>query len=517
MKIHYNYLIFFFLCIFIIIMAVGFLFSGSSAEPKEYIEVDRVAAIKPDYSGVTIPANIAPLNFTVAEEGSRYFVRIYSSKGTAISVSSRNGKIRVPLKSWKSLLEANRGEKLFYDIYIKKDRWTRFQRIENIIAKEDIDSHIAYRLIGPVYAIWGEMGIYQRNLENYKQSVIMHSKTFGGGCMNCHTFLNNSTGSMFIGTRSKKYGSATLHISGDRIEKVGTVFGYTAWHPSGKLAAYSAYRVKQFFHTSRMETRDVADIDSAILYYKIDSQTVETPSELSERDRLEADPAWTPDGKYLYFCSAPILWKDRNKVPPESYEQVKYDLRRVSYNVETDQWGLPETVLSADKTGLSILLPRISPDGRFLIFCMCEYSCFAPFQPSSDLYLMDLQTGDYRKLDINSEHSESWHSWSANSRWIAFSSKRDNGLFTRVYLSYIDEDGRAYKPFIIPQKDPAFYDSCPKLFNVPELISEPVRVNNKALCRIACSEQSIPVNIPMTSATPVAGADESPAWQQERE
>jgi hypothetical protein len=500
------------------IMAGEFLFSGISARPKEYVEVDQPVAIKPDYSGVTIPANIAPLNFTVTEEGSRYFVEIYSSKGATISVSSKNGEIRIPLKAWKSLLEANRGEKLFYDIYIRKDQWRRYKRIENIIAKEDIDSYIAYRLLGPVRSHWGEMGIYQRNLENYKQSLVMRNKTFSDDCMNCHSFLNNSTDSMFIGTRSKKYGSATLHINGDRIEKIGTRFGYTAWHPSGKLAAYSTYKVTQFFHTFRMETRDAIDLDSAIFYYKIDSQTVETPSELSEKDRLEADPAWTPDGKYLYFCSAPIVWKDYkhwNEVS-QNYEKVKYDLRRVSYNVETDQWGQPETVLSAEQTGLSILLPRISPDGRFLLFCMCEYSCFAPFQPSSDLYLMDLQTGDYQKLDINSEHSESWHSWSTNSRWIAFSSKRSHGLFTRIYLSYLDEDGRTYKPFIIPQKDPAFYDSYPKVFNVPELISEPIRVNNKALSRIACSEESISVDIPMTSATPVAGADELPAWQQER-
>ncbi len=493
------------------------MFSGSSAEPKEYIEVDRPAAIKPDYSSVIIPANIAPLNFTVAEEGSGYFVEIYSSKGAAISVSSRNGKIMIPLRAWKLLLEANRGEKLFYDIYIKKNQWTRYRRIENIIAEEDIDNHIAYRHIGPVCTNWGQIGIYQRNLENYDQSVVMNNKTFGSGCLNCHSFLNNSTDSMFIGTRSTRYGSAALYINGDIIKKVSTRFGYTAWHPSGELAAYSANKVRQFFHTSGMETRDVVDLDSAIFYYKIDSQTVEVPSELSEKNRLESYPAWTPDGKYLYFCSAPILWKDGNKVPPENYEKVKYDLRRVSYNVETDQWGRPETVLSAGQTGLSILLPRISPDGRFLLFCMSEYGCFPIYQPSSDLYLMNLQTGDYRKLDINSEYSESWHSWSANSRWIAFSSKRDYGLFTRTYLSYVDENGRAYKPFIVPQKDPTFYDYCLKTFSVPELISEPVRVNNKALGRIACSQQCIPVDIPMTSATPAAGADELPAWQQERE
>lgn len=516
MKIHYSYFIVLFLCVFIFI-AGGFLFSGNSEEPKEYIDVDRAAVIKPDYSGVIIPANIAPLNFIVAEKGSRYFVKISSTEGDSIDISSSDGKIKIPSKAWRTILKANRGERLFFDIYIKKDQWSRYQRIENVIANEDIDSYIAYRHIGPVCTNWGEIGIYQRNLENYDQSAIINNKVFGGDCLNCHSFLNNNTDKMFIGTRSMKYGSAALYINGDRIEKVGTRFGYTAWHPSGKLAAYSTNKVRQFFHTSGVETRDVIDLDSAVFYYKIDSQTVEAPPELSEKNRLESYPAWTPDGKYLYFCSAPILWEDRDKVPPDNYKQVKYDLRRISYNVETDQWGQPETVLSAEKTGLSILLPRISPDGQFLLFCMCEYGCFPVYQPSSDLYLMNLQTGDYQKLNINSECSESWHSWSLNSRWIAFSSKRYNGLFTRIYLSYVDENGRAYKPFIIPQKDPAFYDSCLMTFSVPELISEPVRVSNKALGLIASSKQSIPIDIPMTSATPVAGSDGLPAWQQERE
>ena len=89
--------------------------------------------------------------------------------------------------------------------------------------------------------------------------------------------------------------------------------------------------------------------------------------------------------------------------------------------------GQPETVLSAKETGLSILLPRVSPDGWFLLFCMCRYGCFPAFHPTSDLYLMDVAKGPTRSAPINREFSESWHSWSSNSRWIAFSSKRGEG------------------------------------------------------------------------------------------
>ena len=150
---------------------------------------------------------------------------------------------------------------------------------------------------------------------------------------------------------------------------------------------------------------------------------------------------------------------------------------------------------------MSILEPRISPDGRFLLFCMCKYGVFPVFRPSSDLYMMDLRSGGYRRLEINSEYSESWHSWSSNSRWIAFSSKRLDGLFTRPFFSYVEADGRVRKPFILPQKDPEFYHSFLRTFSVPELITGPVRVSQKALVGAIRSSELIKVDS-FTSASP---------------
>jgi len=313
---------------------------------------------------------------------------------------------------------------------------------------------------------------------------------------------------MTIGLRSATYGSSTLLAQNGDVHKIGAKWGYTAWHPSGRLAVYSINKVRQFFHAGGMEVRDVVDLDSALACYHLDREKVTCPEDLADKNRLETYPTWSPDGRYLYFCSAPILWQDRGTVPPENYDKLKYDLRRIAYNVETDQWGKAETVLSADETGLSILLPRISPDGRFLLFCMCRYGCFPVYQPTSDLYLMDLTTGDYRKLDVNSSYSESWHSWSANSRWVAFSSKRQGGSLTRTYISYVDKTGQVHKPFVVPQKDPEYYDSLVETFSVPELIEDIVRVSKALLARAARNEPSVDVDIPITGATPLAGPPE---------
>jgi Tol biopolymer transport system component len=329
---------------------------------------------------------------------------------------------------------------------------------------------------------------------------------------------------MIISIRSADYDSSALLVEGDKVRKIATKFGYTSWHPSGQIAAFSVNNVRQLFHSAASEVRDVIDFDSVMAYYNVKSQTVKTTQDLARKDRLETYPTWSADGRYLYFCSAPITWSDR-EVVPESYDQIKYDLVRAGYDIDTDQWGPLEPVLSAEDTGLSILLPRVSPDGRRLLFCMCDYGCFPVFQHSSDLYMMDLEsaqrTGEYkhRRLDINSSESESWHSWSSNSRWIVFSSKRDSGVFTRIYIAYVETNGKVHKPIRLPQKDPAYYDSCLWTYSVPELITEPVRVTKEKLGRVVRGSEEIPIQMPITMATPkpVELPDYQEPWQTERE
>ena len=504
--------------IFIFVVLAGMIFVrarlGNDGAIEKYTEVSEYPRIRPDYTDTVIPSNIAPLNFMVCEPGTAYLIKIRSDSEDSIEIFSRKNKIRIPQRKWKALLKANRGKKIYFDVYVRssQDDWKRYQPISNPIAGADIDSHIAYRLIEPVFNSWGKMGIYQRNLENFDESAVVNNHSFEHTCINCHSFANNNPDTMVFGVRSGFFGSAAIMSFDGKVDKIGTKFGYTAWHPTSQLATYSTNRVQQFFHSTRLELRDVVDLDSYIAYYSTQNQTSNTTEALTEKNDLESYPTWSPDGRYLYYCSAPILWFDRYQMPPARYDDVRYNLMRISYDLQNNQWGQPETVLSANKTRLSILLPRISPDGKYLLFCMCKYGCFPVFQPSSDLYMMNLETGRYKKLDINSEYSESWHSWSSNSRWIAFSSKREDGLFTRTYISYVDETGKVFKPFVLPQKDPAFYDSYIKTFSVPELITGPVTINPRIFSQAIRKPATIEVASPITGATAQAPALEP--WQE---
>lgn len=488
--------------------------------------IDQPARIYPDYSGTVIPPNIAPLNFSIREKGSYYCVRIYSEQSKAIEIFSKSSRITIPEDRWHALLESNRGEKLFFLVFTKAEdgKWNRFSPVINSIANEDIDRFLVYRKIYPAYSAWGRMGIYQRDLYNYDESVVLDNDYFEGGCLNCHSFCAKNPDKMLICIRSSKYTSSTVLVEEGRSYKVGTKFGYPSWHPSGRLATYSINQVNMFFHTAKTEVRDVIDLDSLLAYYLVDRETVKTAPDISRKDRLETYPTWSPDGRYLYFCSAPLSWTDRNIIPAD-YNEIKYDLMRISYDIDKDQWGELETVLLSRDTGLSILLPRISPDGRWLLFCMSDYGCFPIYQRSSDLYVIDLrrarQTGQYvpRKLQANSDESESWHSFSTNSRWIAFSSKRDSGAFTRSYLCYLDEQGETCKPFVLPQKDPDHYSACLLTYSVPELINEPVRITGEKLGRVVRSSPDIICDMPVTTATPkVTGPDaQDKPWLRGRE
>jgi hypothetical protein len=462
----------------------------------------------------------------VKEEGSHYLVKIYSQNGEAFEVFSKSAKIQIPQDSWRKLLEKNRGNELHFDIFVKAKNqgWSRFGTITNRIANEDIDGYLVYRRMHPTHVLSrGRIGIFQRNLGNFDEKVVLDNRGYVTNCMNCHTFCVNRPDKVLIGARTAKYGEVTVLIEREAVSKIQTKLGYAAWHPSGKLVVYSINKLPMFFHTARNEVRDTFDLDSALAYFVVDSKTIRTSPQISKKNILETWPAWSGDGRYLYFCSTPMLWTPQEKkVPPDGYDKVKYDLVRISYDLERDQWGEVETVLSSKDTGLSIAMPRVSPDGRWMMFCMCEYGQFPPWQSNSDLYIMDLkaaeETGryEYRRLDISSDQSEAWHSWSSNSRWIVFSSKRDYWVFTRSYLSYIDESGKAYKPLVLPKKDPQYYDYCLETFNTPEFCTGPIAATRDKILRLMRGSAGVSVKMPITMATPKAGGmpERGQAWQE---
>lgn len=457
--------------------------------------VNRVPQIRPDYRDAMFPPNLAPPNFFVDEPGTGYGVRIRAERGAVIEVASRTPKIAIPESKWRQLMNENQGREVHFDICVRDEsgRWTRFEPLVNTIADAPIDRYLFYRLMRPIYTVHVKMGIYQRDLQTYKESVVLDVQSVTDTCINCHAFAPNHPDRMALQSRGP---TKARHLSGMIVAHDGEVAkvdtrgvacapeakrgripkaqaAYMRWHPNGKLIAYSANDISQHFHAVG-ENRDVFDAESDLALYHVDSDTVTTSPQISSADRMETFPEWSPDGRYLYFCSAAPLERTR-------FREIQYDLMRIAFDPDTGRWGEVEPVLLAKDTGLSIGEPRVSPDGKWLLFCMMEFSSFPAYQPSSDLYLLDVETREYRRLAISAPYSDSWHSWSSNSRWIAFASKREDGVFARIYLSYVDESGHARKPVLLPQRDPTFYDGLIKTYNVPELANTPAPARGRKL------------------------------------
>jgi hypothetical protein len=459
--------------------------------------LDRQPSIRPDYRDTVIPPNIAPLNFVVQEPGTDCVVRIHAAHGEAIDLRARNRRVAIPPGPWRRLLDANRGRELSFEICVRgaDGEWRRFLPIVNTIAQSEIDDYLFYRLTKPIHTVYGDVDIYQRDLRSYSTTALVENKSFGGACVNCHTFAPNHPDRMVLQTRGTKNGvnySGTIVAHNGRVDKVDTrslakagpadrgrigqaIAAYSAWHPNGQFVVYSANDISQFFHAVG-EVRDVFDAESDLASYHVASNRVDTSPKISQPDRLETFPAWAPDGRSLYFCAADPL-------PQKQYTQVRYDLMRISYDPDSGDWGELEAVLLSEDTGMSITEPRVSPDGKWLLFCMSDYGSFPVYQSSSDLYLLNLRTREYHRLAVNSPRSDSWHCWSANSRWIAFASKRRDGVFGRIYFSYVDESGHAHRALLLPQEDPAFDDRLIKTYSVPELATAPAPVHSRTLGR----------------------------------
>ena len=92
--------------------------------------------------------------------------------------------------------------------------------------------------------------------------------------------------------------------------------------------------------------------------------------------------------------------------------------------------------------------------------------------------MLDLRTGQVDTLQmVNAPHANTYHSWSSNSRWFVFASKRDDGIYGKPYFAYIDAEGQVHKPFVLPQEDPEHYDLTLKSYNLPELSASPTSFN----------------------------------------
>ena len=457
-------------------------------EPRGAQPADTEARIWPDYRDVTIPCNIAPLNFRIEDTARAYRCVAGGNHGRPVFTVGRT--VRFPLKAWHALLDANKGGEIRLTVYEKHDgRWTACPPIRIFVAPDPIDRYLTYRLIEPTYGMAGAMSISQRDLTSFREKDLFNNQLdydrTNGQCINCHSFQNWQAGRMQFHVRQKDGGTIIaipegirkVNLKADGFLSPGV---YPSWHPSENLIAYSLNRTQQYFYAKGIDKTEVIDADSDIMVY--DPAANQARIVAGDSLQLETFPYWSPDGRTLYYASANIttLAPMKEYFYGPHYDELKYNLMRISFDPAGREFGTPEIFFDAASRDRSATFPRVSPDGRYLLFTMAHFGQFHIWHRDADLYLADLSTGELRPLsEVNSDEVESYHSWSSNGRWIVFSTRRDDGTYTRLYLAWFDAEGKAHKPFLLPQRDPQQNVRLFKSYNIPEFTVDAVTIPPK--------------------------------------
>jgi len=184
---------------------------------------------------------------------------------------------------------------------------------------------------------------------------------------------------------------------------------------------------------------------------------------------VQTDGVWSPDGSYLVFARA----EAKDPYPPDgkmaSYANdpvelpIQYNLYRVPFN--GGRGGKAEAIAGASDNGMSNTFPKVSPDGRWIVFVKCHNGQL--MRPDSQLWIVPAQGGEARRMRCNTSRMNSWHSFSPNARWLVFSSK-SRSPYTQMYLTHIDEQGNDSPAILIDNATAAN-----RAVNIPEFVNIP--------------------------------------------
>ena len=509
-----------------IALAALLLSCQKASVPSQFAEGSDLPTIYPDYVEVTVPVNIAPLTFEWDGSACADMVTRLTAGDEQLVLGGM--KAQPSIDEWRSLVGKASGPSnaIGVEVFTQDDggQWTRHKPFNIYVSPDSIDSWLSYRLIAPSYVAYEELTLNQRCLENYDERVMVDNMLCGleetGQCVNCHNYQQYNPGRMQFHARQSHGG--TIIVYDGKMKKVNmkcdsTISAgvYPAWHPWLPLIVYSTNHTSQTFHTRNLNKIEVFDSASDLILYNVETDEVSNVE--NDPQEFEVFPAWAPDGRTLYYCSAHFERRDTGKVDVEVIrraKEIKYALYKKSFDPDSRRFGPKELVLLADSmvantdnaatpnstlltpnSTKSVTLPRVSPDGHYLMFTLGNYGVFHIWHREADLYLMDLATGEVRAMDeINSPDTESYHSWSSNGRWVVFSSRRDDGGYTRPFIAHIDKDGHGSKPFELPQSDPDYHRQFMKSYNIPELMRGPVTITPQEFADELKASDGVPVH-----------------------
>jgi tetratricopeptide (TPR) repeat protein len=204
-----------------------------------------------------------------------------------------------------------------------------------------------------------------------------------------------------------------------------------------------------------------------LAWYSKDDNKLQPLPGADDPNFVQTSAFWSPDGKYLIFSRAaakdpyPAGYKRAMFANDPNETQIQYDLYKIPFN--NGKGGTPERVAGASENGMSNNFPKVSPDGKWIVFVQCKNGLL--MRPDSKLYIVPFEGGEARPLESNLPVMNSWHTFSPNGHWLAFSSKSPS-YYTHLYLTHIDELGHA-SPAIVVENATA----ANRAVNIPEFLN----------------------------------------------
>ena len=220
---------------------------------------------------------------------------------------------------------------------------------------------------------------------------------------------------------------------------------------------YENYGFGQVFYPTR----------GVLAWYSKETGKLQPLPGADDPNYVQTSAFWSPDGKYLIYSRAaardpyPPGYKRSMYANDPNETQVQYDLYKIPFN--DGKGGTAERIVGASENGMSNNFPKVSPDGKWIIFVQCKNGLL--MRPDSKLYIVPFEGGEARPLESNLPVMNSWHTFNPNGRWLAFSSKSPS-LYTHLYLTHIDDQGHASPPVVVENAT-----ASNRAVNIPEFVN----------------------------------------------
>ena len=116
----------------------------SKVASKADKEVDSYPDIFPDYTEVTVPTHIAPLNFGLVDKKITDAWALLSAEGESYGVKMKKGTFHIPSSDWRNLLEKAVGKSIQVAVTVQKGKdVVGYKPFEIYVSADPMDGYIA--------------------------------------------------------------------------------------------------------------------------------------------------------------------------------------------------------------------------------------------------------------------------------------------------------------------------------------------------------------------------------------